>query len=125
MLSSGSGSRRLAVECVRGSIGRRAGRRWLESIAPPTEGKNSVGNAWLGTCGELWEFDALVVILVFIPINGLRHASNTATINRQFLIVHYKGTMTKLYERSPKYPPRGGIQPSSSLIVTLQRITRT
>ena len=79
MLSSGSGSRRLAVECGRGSIGRRAVGRWLESIAPPTEGKSSVWYAWPGTCGELWEFDSLVVILIFIPINGLRHASNTTT----------------------------------------------
>ena len=96
MLSSGSGYRRLVVECGRGSIGRRAVGRWLESIAPPTEGKSSVRNTWSGTRDELWEFDALVVILIFILIN-----SNTTTINRQFFVVHYNGTMTKLYERSP------------------------
>lgn len=58
MLSSGSGSGRLAVECGRGSICRRAVGRWLESTVPIRGGKSSVSSAWSIACGdELRQFD--------------------------------------------------------------------
>ena len=50
-----------------------------------------------------------------------QHYNNQSTILRSPLQWYHDKAVWEI----SKYPPRGGIQPSSSLIVTLQMITRT
>lgn len=100
MLSSGSGSRRLAVGCGRGSIRQRAVGRWLESTAPVREGKSAVRNAWPSVSDELWQFDVEIETIIprylYHPMACSQHAFNATTIDRHLLVVRCNIKMTKL-----------------------------